>query len=130
MKDSIYTATTKEFVETVLGYKWMTNQATRGGLVHPMRNGAIPLKGKIREAGFWNESNPFIYSVETPDGIVPAAESATGFLRYSDTEITAGVCFDAGTYKVVSLGFPIEVMKNQEDINVLLAEILSYLDKR
>lgn len=130
VKDSTYTAATKEFVETSLGYKWMTNQATRGSLVHPMRNSAIPLKGKIREAGFWNEGNPFIYSVETPDGIVPASEAATGFLRYSDTEITAGVCFDAGTYKVVSLGFPIEVMKNQEDINVLLAEILSYLDKR
>ncbi|MBQ6254596.1 MAG: xanthan lyase [Bacteroidales bacterium] len=128
--DSTYSATTKEFVETVLGYKWMTNHATRGGSVHPMRNSSLPLKGKIGEAGFWNERNPFIYNVETPDGIVPASDSATGFIRYSDSEVTAGVCFDSGTYKAVSLGFPIEVMKNQEDINVLLAEILSYLEKK
>ena len=95
-----------------------------------MRNSSLPLKGKIGEAGFWNERNPFIYNVETPDGIVPASDSATGFIRYSDSEVTAGVCFDSGTYKAVSLGFPIEVMKNQEDINVLLAEILSYLEKK
>ena len=74
---------------------------------------------------FWKERNKFIYNVETPDGITPASELATTFLKYGDTDIPAGVFYNSGKHKVVSLGFPIETMKNQGDIDILLASILS-----
>ena len=76
---------------------------------------------------FWTVRNPYIYNVETPDGIVPSQEKAVSFLRYGDTEVSAGVCYDSGTHKAVSIGFPIEVMKSQGDIDILLASIMAYL---
>ena len=120
---------TKAFVETVLGYKLVTNHASQTGTFQPVRNKAIQLKGKLVTMEFWEDRNPFIYNVETPDGIAPASENSTAFIRYGDTGVTAGVCFDAGGYKAVSIGFPIEVMKSQGDMRILLAEILSYLEK-
>jgi len=123
-KDSTESAETQAFVETVLGYRWAGNYASRVGTIRPVRNNLLRLKGKLVTWEFWKDRNPYVYSVDTPDGITPAAESAVTFMRYGDTEMPAGVVYDAGTYKVVSLGFPIETMKNQGDIDILLANIL------
>ena len=125
--DQAETTEARTFVETVLGYKWLTNYASRAGTIRPVRNQAIPLKGKLVTMEFWTVRNPYIYNVETPDGIVPSQEKAVSFLRYGDTEVSAGVCYDSGTHKAVSIGFPIEVMKSQGDIDILLASIMAYL---
>ncbi|MCR5464355.1 MAG: xanthan lyase [Bacteroidales bacterium] len=116
---------TKVFVEDVLGYRWAGNFASRIGTIRPQRNSVLPLKGKLVTMEFWMERNPFIYNVETPDALAPANEKSVAFLRYGDTGANAGIIFDAGKYKAVSLGFPIEVMKSQGDIDILLATILS-----
>ena len=128
--DSIYSVNTRQFVETTLGYRWMTNYASRIGTLSPARNNVLSLKGKLSVTEFWNDRNPYIYNVETPDGIVPANETSTTFLKYGDTGVSAATCFDAGTYRAVCLGFPIEVMKSQKDIDVLLACILSYFENK
>ena len=120
----------KEFVEKTLGYKWMTNYATNGEILWPMKNESIDMASKIGKTEFWKGRNSRIYNVETPDGIVPASEKSHTFLRYADTNISAAVCFDAGAYKTASLGFPIEVLKKQDDINAIVAEILSYFEKQ
>ncbi len=118
-------AEAQSFAMTVLGFRWAGNYASRAGTIRPVRNSVLPLKGKLVTMEFYRERNKFIYNVETPDGIAPASESAVTFLKYGDTDIPAGVFFNAAKYKVASLGFPIETMKNQGDINILLASILS-----
>ena len=117
----------KAFAGSVLGYRWAGNYASRIGTIRPTRD--LPLKGKLVILEFWKERNKFIYNVETPDGLAPASESATAFLKYGDTDIPAGVFLNAGKYKAVSLGFPIETMKNQGDIGILLASILSAFEQ-
>ena len=128
--DSLYKLRTREFVEKTLGYKWMTNYATGGCTVWPMKNEAVNLSGKMGKADFWKERNGDIYNVETPDGIVPASEKAHTFLRYTDTNISAATCFEGEGYRTACIGLPLEVLKRQEDIDTLVAEILSYFENQ
>ena len=126
-KDSLYTASTKEFVEKTLGYRWMTNYASRNATVKVKKNGPISLS--VPEFQFHKERNPFIYCVETPDGIVPSSDKSQSFLRYSDTNISAGTCFEGNGYRTVCIGFPIEVIKEETCIEPLIKDIMKFLDK-
>ena len=126
--DSTYMAGTAAFVENTLGYKWLTNFATHGGEVWPMKNSSLNLTGKMGKIGFHKERNDLIYNVETPDGIVPANENSHTFLRYTDTNISAATCYEGNGYKTACLGFPIEIIKKQSDINELIADILDFFD--
>lgn len=126
-KDSLYTATTKEFVENTLGYRWMTNYASRNATVKVRNNGQISLS--VPEFQFHKERNPFIYCVETPDGIVPSSDKSQSFLRYSDTNISAGTCFEGNGYRTVCIGFPIEVISGEAAIEPLIKDIMKFLDK-
>ncbi len=126
-KDSLYTASTKEFVEKTLGYRWMTNYASRNATVKVRNNGQISLS--VPEFQFHKERNPFIYCVETPDGIVPSSDKSQSFLRYSDTNISAGTCFEGNGYRTVCIGFPIEVISGEAAIEPLIKDIMKFLDK-
>ena len=129
-KDPEYSKKTQEFVEKTLGYKAMTNYATNGNVLWPMKNDDISLAGKIGKIEFWKDRNNVIYNVETPDGIVPASEKAHTFLRYSDTNISAATCFEGEGYRTACFGFPLEVLKKQEDINTVFSEVLSFFDRQ
>lgn len=127
-KDSAYRASAKEFAEKTLGYRWLTNYASRNATVIP-RNavGMEPVSGEIT---FHKERNPKIYNVETPDGIVPSGEKGKSFLRYADTNISAGTCFEGDGYRTVCIGFPIEVIKDGERADELIKSIMKFLDKQ
>ena len=126
--DSTYTARTKAFIENTLGYRWLTNFATHGETVWPMKNNTFNLAGKIGKIEFYKERNNLIYNVETPDGIVPANDNSHTFLRYRDTNISAGTCYVGDGYKTACLGCPIEVIKQQDDINDLITNILHFFE--
>ncbi len=126
-KDSAYTVSTKEFVEKTLGYRWMTNYASRNATVKAKSNGSISLSEP--EIRFHKDRNPFIYCVETPDGIVPSSDKAQSFLRYGDTNISAGTCFEGNGYRTVCIGFPIEVIKDEACTESLIKDIMKFLDK-
>ena len=122
-------ATSQKFVREVLGYKWVRNHAGRKGtamIVESTRMGTD--EGEI--FSFHNETNEDCYCVETPDGISPVS-SRTGstFMRYSDTDISAGVCYEGNGYRTVSLGFPIETMKNEKDIDKIISLTLEFFTK-
>ena len=126
-KDSVYRATTKAFIEKTLGYKWLTNYASRSAAVCPKGNEMLSLEAK--EITFQKDRNPVIYNVETPDGIVPSCDKAKSFLIYSDTNISAGTCFEGNGYRTVCLGFPIEVIKDEKCTESLIKSIMTYLNK-
>lgn len=126
--DSSYRANTKKFIQDILGYKWMTNYAGRSGKVWVMKNKHIdtsPIKSRF---SFYNTPNSLSYCVETPDGIVPAGENASTFLRYADTNISAGVCYDNGKHKAISLGFPIEAVTAFSDIEKIIKAITAFFE--
>ena len=93
-----------------------------------MKNSSLNLTGKMGKIGFHKERNDLIYNVETPDGIIPANENSHTFLRYTDTNISAATCYEGNGYKTACLGFPIEIIKKQSDINELIADILDFFD--
>jgi hypothetical protein len=47
-------------------------------------------------------------------------------LRYTDTGISAGVGYEGNGYRAMSLGFPIEVLKNEEDIDQIINITLEF----
>lgn len=125
-KDEGYVSSTKRFVEDVLGYRWLTNYASRSGMLWVMRSRQIDTSPITVRFGFHNEPNEEVYCVETPDGIVPADKNASTFLRYTDTNISAAVCCDKKTYRTISFGFPLETLKDREDISRLVGMSLEW----
>ena len=115
-----------EFATKVLGYKFVTNQASRKGAIKPVANRAID---GLNTVEIVREMNPEIYCIESPDGIAPASKSGHIIYRYSDSEIPAAVAHEGSGYKCVSLGFPIETVKGENSINTLIQTILEYFKK-
>lgn len=115
----------RNFITGVLKYKWMTNNATAGCDVKMVSN---PFGLPLSAYSFHTKPNPYRYQVESPDGLVPADKNAYTIFRYSDNNISAGVAYD-GAYRVVSLGFPIEALQSQEQIDNLIKELMEFLDK-
>lgn len=129
-QDSVYTAKTIDFVEKTLGYRWLTNFATNSSTVKPLRNRMLDLSDTSGMLPFRKDRNQIIYNVETPDGIVPSSENAFTFLRYSDTDISAGTCFKTDTYRTVCLGFPIETLNDRNDMEVLIGSIMRFFEEK
>ena len=121
--DPSYTESGRAFVQEVLGYKWLTDYATASETIIPYRNDKIQVKGPVT---FHRTPCPDVYNVESPDGILPANDNGSIFLRYQDTDISAGVAYTGEGYKAVSLGFPIEVLTSEEDVRRVIAAALNF----
>ncbi|MFA6676519.1 MAG: xanthan lyase [Bacteroidales bacterium] len=115
--DNIY------FAENILKIKWMTNKASNGGFIKSTQNPFFP----SAKYSFFSIPNSIRYCVESPDGLTPASSKAWTIFRYSDTNISAGVAYSGNDYKVISLGFPIETLTSQSQIDSLMKDCLSFL---
>ena len=127
--DSAFRAESKAFAREVLGYKWVRNHGSKEGTVRYVRSTRFS-SSKGKAFGFYNSMNDRCYCVETPDGIAPAS-SKTGstFIRYDDTDISAGVCHEGNGYRAVSLGFPIETLKEEKSIDNIIKTTLDFFSK-
>ena len=76
------------------------------------------------------EMNPDVYCIEYPDGLAPASSNGQTILRYADSNISAGVAYQGQGFRTVSLGFPIEVLKEEDMIARLMENILKYFNDR
>lgn len=123
--DSLRRALATAFANDVLGYRFITNRASRSGQIVPACNNVCNgIRGRI-----WTESNPESYCVESPDGIVPADKNGRVICRYADGGISAGVAYQGDGYKSVSFGFPIEAMTEKEMIGNIIRTVLEYFRK-
>ena len=115
-KESVEPA--KKFVQDVLHYRWMTNQATQTPRFRVVQNNlGVPADGS--RFTWQNLPNQEIYCVEAPDALVPVGKGAYTLCRYENT-ISAAVAYK-GDYKVVSLGVPFEVIAENGQLMQLIA---------
>ena len=127
-RDSVFTENSIKFAKDVLGYKPMNGQASRKAEVKAVRNPLADFGG-MGVFGFHNEMNSECYCVESPDGIVPASSKGSTVLRYADSGISAGVCFERNGYRTLCLGFPIETLRKEEDIDRIIHITLDFFKK-
>ena len=127
-KDSVFAVNSARFAKEVLGYRWMSGQASRKAVVKAARNRLVDFSG-MKSFSFCNEINSVRYCVESPDGLVPASDKGCTILRYTDTGISAGVGFEGKGYRTVSLGFPIEALMEEDDIDSIINITLDFFKK-
>ncbi|MBQ2874176.1 MAG: xanthan lyase, partial [Bacteroidales bacterium] len=127
--DSAFRAESKTFAREILGYRWVRNYAGKDGSVRYVKSSRIgSRKGKAFR--FHNRINEECYCVETPDGIAPSsAKTGSTFLRYADTDISAGVCYEGKGYKTVCIGFPLETLKEEKNIDHLINTTLDFFNR-
>ena len=127
--DSAFRAESKAFAREVLGYKWVRNHGSTEGAVRYVKSTRFG-SSNGKAFGFHNRINDRCYSVETPDGIAPvSAKTGSTFIRYNDTDISAGVCYEGKGYRAVSTGFPIETLKEEESIDNIIKTTLEFFSK-
>ena len=123
-----YTSRTSKFVKSVLGYKWVTNSASRTGQMTYHSDSSYVMTA-TPAGSLHTEPNPEKYSVESPDGISPASADGKCIMKYSDTGISAGIYHQGEGYKTVCLGFPIEALKEETDINTIIINTLEFFNR-
>lgn len=127
--DSTFQVQSKTFAREVLGYRWVRNNGSKTGTVRFVKSTRFD-SSKSKTFGFHNTINEECYSVETPDGLAPAS-SKTGstFLRYGDTDISAGICYEGKGYRTVCIGFPVETLKEEKNIDNIIKTTLEFFSK-
>lgn len=117
------------FVKDILGYLWSNGHASSTGNVLSVCNPSGIYRDTTAALGFQTEPSPDIYCVESPDAIVPAREGAHTFLRYRTVNTSAAVAYDGGRHRCVSIGFPIETLTSQQQVDDLMREVIRFIFK-
>jgi hypothetical protein len=117
--------TGENFTKNILHFSWRTNNASNTGEIKGAPN-PYNFSGNF---SFFREPNGIKYNVEAPDGIEPADKSTWTIMRYRDNNVSAGVAYKGEKYRCVALGFPIESLKDQSQINFMIENIVRFLGK-
>lgn len=123
------TERSKTFATEVLKFRWMTHYASATGEVKLSQNPYKIGYNTLTDGNYTFETKPnqYTYAVESPDGLVPVGENAWSVFRYADNNISAGVAYKGEDYRCVTLGFPIEVLTEESQIDALIGDILRFL---
>lgn len=112
-RDSLAVEKGKAFAKEVLGYRRASSYGTNTGIIGGM--------------SFYSAPNPLRYYIANPDGLKPAGPGAKVWMRYGSTGIPAAIKYDTGSHKAVSVGVPLECLKNTQDLDRVLREALEFL---
>jgi len=113
----------RQFIESVLKYKFRTSQASVGGNVKIVSS---PFKQfKKADISYFDQPNPTSYYVPSPDAIEPVGEGSCSICRYTENNLSAGVAF-AGKYKTCIFGFPFETIQAEKDRSKLMESVLRF----
>lgn len=124
--DTLARDAAQSFVKEVFGYRYLTGHASRLGQVEPFNGGGWTFRSVKEPFQYQSTPCPEIYCVENPDGIVPVSKKAFSTLRYSGSNVSAATAFNQGKYKAVSIGFPLETVKDKSVRDALIADALSW----
>ena len=112
----------KKFATEVLKYKWRVGQAAKMGKVKTV---ASPFPLLTGEYTYHHELNKDSYVVEAPDAIEPATKDAYTVMRYSESNLSAGVAYQ-GNYKTYIMGFPFEAVRTEAEREALMNAVLNF----
>lgn len=117
----------RRFVNEVLRCRLRNAQGSRSGAVRVVQS-PVP---DFRPARFhlYDRPNPRSYYVESPDAIEPVDARGYTVCRYADNNLSAAVAADAGTYKICTLGFPFETIKEENERNKLMEAVLRFFQR-
>ena len=114
----------RKFTEDILKLDWTCNKGGGNGVV---RGAQSPYKfSSTRKYNLFTGPNPWRYWVESPDGFWPQKGAFT-VLKYDDSGFGAAVAYKGNDYRSLAIGFPIECLTTQEEINSLMKEALQFL---
>ncbi len=124
--DPVYRTSAASFAESVLGYGFQSGYGCYDGAVAPVRNKVLDLRTQVGTMHYWNDFNETVYRVEHADALRLPTKLSVSFLQYPETGMNAAVAYNPGKYKVVSFGFPLETLKDPDDLRILLAQSLAW----
>jgi len=110
------------FAWKVLHFDWSVGHASRSGAVYSTNPSILP---KDKAFTFNVELNRRVYSVESPDAIVPRMGSEQ-ILRYNENGFGAGIGYRKN-YGLVVMGFPFETVVDSGVRTTLMRGVLRYL---
>lgn len=113
----------KDFATNVLGYKWRTGKAAKGGQFYGIRSNTLTVKGDFT---YYNELNNSCYVVESPDAIEPAQKEASTIMRYTENNLSAAVAYVTPKYKTFVMGVPFETIRTDKERTNLMQQILNF----
>jgi hypothetical protein len=103
----------------------MTDYASAEGKVRSIAN-PYGIRGNF---SFNTTLNDRQYVVESPDALVPAGNDSYTIFRYIDNGVSAGVAYK-GEYKVITLGFPIEALLDEAQIDQIIGESVKFFEDK
>ena len=114
----------KSFLNEVLHISRVNGHACRSGQVLGIK---APYGFGKGEYSYSSKPCAESYCVESPDGIAPAGGGHT-IMRYGDTGISAAVAWKGENSKSVAIGFPLETLVEQQQIDRLMRQILNFFE--
>ena len=102
----------------------MTHSAAIDGRVAAVNN-KLGFNGSF---SFYSQLNDKKYVCEAPDAFTPVGDKAFTIFRYPQTSISAATAYNGDDYKVVVFGFPLEVLKDQQQINDLVGQVAAFFN--
>lgn len=127
--DSVYRVETQKFVTETLGYKWLTGFASKAASTYVYANPLFTPSSLKDGVAYHGERNDLLYNAENVDALSPASDKSSTFLRYYDTETSAAVCYKAKGYKVISVGFPLELITNESVLDAFMSDTMNFFKK-
>lgn len=124
--DSTFRESSIRFAEDILGFRWVTGHASksRTAAFLPARD-SCTVSIQCGECSFSGRDG--IYTVTSPDGIVPASGDGRTISEYTDTGIPCGICHSSPSgYRTVCFGFPLETLSSEESLHSVISSILKY----
>ncbi len=113
----------KMFADSVLHVSMVTTHASRRGGVYTSR---IFSEGSPFEFRFNTEPRYGLYGAEGSDALMPVGAGAETLLRYSENNLAAAVGYRRD-HRVVSFGFPFEVITSRSMRDRVMRLVVDYL---
>ena len=124
--DPVYRESAASFAENILGYGFQSGFGCYDGAVAPVRNKVLDLRARLGVLHYNNTFNERVYRVENADALRAPTNLSVPFLQYPETGMNAAIAYNPGAYRVVSFGFPLETLKDPNDLRILLAQALAW----
>lgn len=115
-------STSIKYAWKVLHFDWSTGHASRLGVVYSLSSSLLP---RNKQLAFNVELRPDIYTVESPDAIIPIGGSEQ-LMRYAENQFGAAVGYHK-SYGLVVMGFPFETILDSALRTELMRGVLRYL---